>query len=305
MAGMTVRHHLTILLPSGGLRDEIETERARWDPVMAGGVPAHVTAVYPEEVTEFDDLLARVGNAIEGLRAFPLDARGIAADHDSAGVFVGVTDRTGALQELRARLLPTGRSRAYPLHATIVHPRTSARGPEAIAALGARRLSGSFLVAELVWTETASSPEGATMTVRRRFPLGPPRVQNVAAVLRRDGRALLCHRVAGRASFPDTWDLPGGHVEAGEHGAVALARELHEELGIVVDDLPDVPTHVFTDDALGVDLCIWYVDEWSGTPVNAAPEEHDELAWCAAPEWSSRPLAHPGYRELLADAVLG
>lgn len=53
----------------------------------------------------------------------------------------------------------------------------------------------------------------------------------VAAVLRRRGRALLVHRSPQRRWYPDVWDLPGGHVEAGEDPAQALARELTEELG--------------------------------------------------------------------------
>lgn len=303
MAVVTVRHHLTIVVPDGTFRDEVEAERARWDPVMARGVPAHVTAVYPEETTDAAALLGRVPAAVEGLRAFPLDARGIVAD--AGGVLVGVTDRTGALTALRARLLGPDHAVGCPLHVTIAHPRTSTQGPAALDALRGRSLAGSFMVDELVWTETESSPRGAEMTARARFGLGPRRLQQVAAVLRRDGRALLCHRGCGRRYFPDTWDLPGGHVEPGEHGAAALARELREELGIVVDGLPDVPSRVFSDDELEVDLSVWYVDEWSGEPVNVALEEHDDLAWCAAGEWSTRPLAHPGYRALLADAVVG
>ena len=41
--------------------------------------------------------------------------------------------------------------------------------------------------------------------------------------LKRDGKA--------RADGKSNWDLPGGLVEAGEDDAVALAREVEEELG--------------------------------------------------------------------------
>jgi hypothetical protein len=54
------RHHLTILVPDGAVRDRVEPERSRWDPTMAAGVPAHVSVVYPEEVVDFDALLERV-----------------------------------------------------------------------------------------------------------------------------------------------------------------------------------------------------------------------------------------------------
>src|SRR5829696_2122252 len=130
------------------------------------------------------------------------------------------------------------------------------------------------------------------MEVRARFPLRAPRVQQVGAVLRRGGRVLLCHRTPDRRSFPDCWDLPGGHVEVGEHGAGALARELQEELGIIVTALPDVPDCSVSDDGFGIDLAVWFVDEWHGELANTAPEEHDDLAWCDATAWSTRRLAH-------------
>jgi 8-oxo-dGTP pyrophosphatase MutT (NUDIX family) len=298
------RHHLTILVPDGAVRDRIEPERSRWDPAMAAGVPAHVSLVYPEEVADFDGLLARAERATREQVGFPLDVRGLLRTDEPNGVFVGVgvTDRTGAVPALRAALLPPGSTpRGVPLHVTIVHPRTSNRGEAAFAARrGAEALAaGSFPVTEVCWTETSA----AGMEVRARFPLRPSRVQQVAAVLRRGDRVLLCHRTPDRRSFPDCWDLPGGHVEVDEHGAVALARELREELGITVTALPDVPARSVSDDEFGIDLSVWVVDEWDGEPVNTAPEEHDDLAWCDAAAWSSRRLAHPAYPALLADAV--
>jgi 8-oxo-dGTP diphosphatase len=303
-----VRRHLTIVLPDGPFRDAIEVMRTRWDPVMAAGVPAHVSVVYPEEITDEALLLQRAAVALEGLRSFPLDIRGVVSADESRGVvrgvvrgvYLGATDRAGVLTGLRQHLLtPPFASLGYPLHVTIVHPRTSRRGPDAFAALRSDPIAGSFIVSELRWTET--SPEG--MTALQGFELLAPRVQQVAAVLRRAGKILLCHRHPRREYFPDTWDLPGGHVEPAEHAAEGLARELHEELGIVVGELPDTPTTVLSDDELGVDLSVWFVDRWDGEPTNAAPAEHDALEWCGPSDWVARPLAHPAYLELLADAV--
>jgi mutator protein MutT len=293
-----IRRHLTIVLPESPFVAEIEALRRRWDPVMAAEVPAHVSVVYPEETADEAALLDRMRNEAAQLRAFPVDVRGVERAEEGRGVFLNATDRTGALTNLRRRLLaPPNSASGYPLHVTIVHPRTSNQGPDAFAALEVTPLAGAVAVSEIAFTETA--PEG--MTVLERFALGPPRVQVVAAVLRRGDRVLLAHRCADRSSYPDVWDLPGGHVEPGEHAADALARELREELAIDVDS-PAAPTRVLSDDALGVDLSVWVLDDWIGEPVNVAPEEHDALAWCDAEDWTTRPLAHPAYPDLLTDA---
>ena len=48
------------------------------------------------------------------------------------------------------------------------------------------------------------------------------------------GRVLVTQRRADQA-MPLQWELPGGKVEPGEPPAVALARELREELGVDVE----------------------------------------------------------------------
>ena len=53
----------------------------------------------------------------------------------------------------------------------------------------------------------------------------------VAGVIERDGKVLICRRRAD-SWHPLKWEFPGGKVEPGEDPPGALARELHEELGI-------------------------------------------------------------------------
>ena len=65
------------------------------------------------------------------------------------------------------------------------------------------------------------------MTTRRR-------IEVVAAVLQRpDGAFLLAQRPANKV-YAGYWEFPGGKIEPDEPAASALARELHEELGIDV-----------------------------------------------------------------------
>ena len=56
----------------------------------------------------------------------------------------------------------------------------------------------------------------------------------VGVLIRPGGEFLLTSRPPGRA-YEGYWEIPGGKLEAGESVLQALARELHEELGITVD----------------------------------------------------------------------
>ena len=63
----------------------------------------------------------------------------------------------------------------------------------------------------------------------------PPPVEVLAGVIRdKTGRILLARRTEGR-DLAGLWEFPGGKREAGETPEGALARELHEELGITID----------------------------------------------------------------------
>ena len=60
----------------------------------------------------------------------------------------------------------------------------------------------------------------------------PPKRQRIAAygLMLRDDQILLA-RIAARIAR-DTWALPGGGVDHGEHPLDALRREIHEETGL-------------------------------------------------------------------------
>jgi 8-oxo-dGTP diphosphatase len=58
--------------------------------------------------------------------------------------------------------------------------------------------------------------------------------QVVAAVIERQDRRLLIGQRRKEDSSPLKWEFPGGKVRAGEALEAALARELHEELGVTL-----------------------------------------------------------------------
>ena len=98
----------------------------------------------------------------------------------------------------------------------------------------------------------------------------------VAAVLRdARGRILLARRTDGR-DLAGLWEFPGGKREPGETPEAALARELHEELGIdarVGAHLITVPQR-YPDKRLRLD--VRHVGRWTGEPRGRAGQA---LAW--------------------------
>ena len=127
----------------------------------------------------------------------------------------------------------------------------------------------------------------------------------VTAALVRDGRVLIVHRNPSRHVHPDVWDLPGGHIDAGETELAALARELDEELGVQID--PGSAIHLCRLQVgrgeESVHFSAWIVKEWEGTPANAAPEEHDEIRWFRPEELP--PLTHEPVRTAVIEAMRG
>lgn len=128
--------------------------------------------------------------------------------------------------------------------------------------------------------------------------VGPPCLNHrmnkvVIGALVAEGQVLLAHRRDDKHAYPGEWDLPGGVVESGESDLDALARELHEELGVRVgttsalylDQVTVGPEHE------PVIIRAWLIRDWTGVPSNVAPEEHQAIAWFHADELPK--LSHP------------
>jgi 8-oxo-dGTP diphosphatase len=120
----------------------------------------------------------------------------------------------------------------------------------------------------------------------------------VGAAIVREGRVLAALRPGSSAS--PGWEFPGGKVESGEEPAVALAREIDEELGVEVAVDAFFPEWVVLPGHGR--LAVAPARLLTGEPI---PREHDALRWLAAAElgtvaWLPGDLPFlPRVRELL------
>jgi len=104
-------------------------------------------------------------------------------------------------------------------------------------------------------------------------------VEVAAAVIQRpDGAFLLARRPAGKV-YAGYWEFPGGKIEPGEPPAQALARELHEELGIEPSTVYPWITREYVYPHAAVRLNFFRVIEWRGEP---HPREQQAIAWQSA-----------------------
>lgn len=97
----------------------------------------------------------------------------------------------------------------------------------------------------------------------------------VAILIRADGWVLLAQRPAGKV-YGGWWEFPGGKIEPGEAPAHALAREVHEELGVEVERAYPWITRGFSYPHATVRLHFFRVPAWRGEPHG---REGQAFAW--------------------------
>ncbi|MBP7914016.1 MAG: NUDIX domain-containing protein [Vitreoscilla sp.] len=101
----------------------------------------------------------------------------------------------------------------------------------------------------------------------------------------REGRFLLTSRPEGKV-YAGYWEFPGGKLEAGETVHDALARELHEELGITIGASHPWKDLVMDYPHARVRLHFRKVFDWRG---DLEMREGQAMAWESLPV-ASRPV---------------
>lgn len=106
-----------------------------------------------------------------------------------------------------------------------------------------------------------------------------------AVILRPDGAFLLAQRPPGKV-YAGWWEFPGGKIHEGESAEAALARELHEELGVDVRRAYPWITRLYAYEHATVRLNFFRVMDWTGDP---HPRENQAIVW----QRIDAPMAEP------------
>src|SRR5246500_5938276 len=108
------------------------------------------------------------------------------------------------------------------------------------------------------------------------------------ALVDADRRVLIAQRPEGK-TLAGLWEFPGGRVEPGERPEVTLIRELHEELGITVEEPCLAPltfaSHAY--DNFHLLMPLYICRRWDGIVV--APEGPN-LAWVRGNKLGDYPM---------------
>ena len=107
-----------------------------------------------------------------------------------------------------------------------------------------------------------------------------PSAEVVAALIRREGKFLICQRPRNKARAL-LWEFVGGKVERGETKEEALVRECREELGITVAPQREYMqvAHDYPD--LTVRLTLFECKIAEGEPQKL---EHEDIRWISPEE---------------------
>lgn len=111
----------------------------------------------------------------------------------------------------------------------------------------------------------------------------------VCAVIERDGLVLLAQRPPGKL-LALKWEFAGGKVEPGEDPAVAIVREIREELGCAIRITRALPPFVYDYGRAVIEMIPFVCALEPGSPAPHA-HEHVALAWVRPEELTTYDLA--------------
>lgn len=95
--------------------------------------------------------------------------------------------------------------------------------------------------------------------------------------------------------YPNTWDIPGGHVEDGETPEQCIAREMQEEIGIRLKDFQLFSIMEFDD---RIEYTFWKYENLDIDKIKLTEGQY--LRWFTEDEVYNTVLAY-GFNRIMAD----
>ncbi len=137
-------------------------------------------------------------------------------------------------------------------------------------------------------------------------PSGSKSIDCVGGLILDHGKILLGLRARDSKTYPNVWDIFGGHIEGEETIEAALARELQEELDITPSEFRFLTTFIEPDPRRNGKYLyhIYKVTSWSGLGPRLRGAEHTEICWHTLDEALALNLASPEYQDLFRDNVV-
>lgn len=121
----------------------------------------------------------------------------------------------------------------------------------------------------------------------------------VGVFIWKDGKFLIGRRLGAHGA--DTWSIPGGKIEYGEHWFDTAIREAYEETGLVVGNprLVAITNDIYETDHKHF-ISIWVDTDWiSGEPTVTEPDKWTDPTWTTF-KILPMPLFEPNWTNLRA-----
>jgi 8-oxo-dGTP pyrophosphatase MutT (NUDIX family) len=141
-------------------------------------------------------------------------------------------------------------------------------------------------------SEIETSEKGSAADKKRTRDAAMPQAAGTI-MMDVEGNILILKRGIGARDYPDTWDLPGGHLEAGETAPKAAIRESREEVGQAPSRLDKIDQ--------SSEYGVQYSTYLSGVGSQFEPklsDEHSDYKWVSLADALNEDL-HPGLRNTL------